>query len=426
MRRDLGRPSWPIRVLLGFVLLTLLVPRGDTFALSPASSVASAHLFSVAEWEVANFPSKWVNLLWEWLPGNGQSREERLALLDDYLQVSRLAQKEKDRLEGRHLTRGAGLASGSASKQQISASHDYLNELLGERGGLRGRAEEAIESELSAVVLEEGLGVRWGLVFPPVDIRFEEPPTILVTSPRDRIQLLEAVLLSPDLPVLERDRLERAILEEYNVVALIDNLVGLSTYPSIVSDLYTLRFVLQTAAHEWLHSYLFFRPLGRNLRRSEEMFTLNETAAGLAGRELGDTVFARMGGDLSISASRYVSGEERDPVFTREMRKTRLGVDELLAEGKVEEAEEYIKERWWRLRLGGYGLRKLNQAYFAFRGRYAEGPGSVSPIGDEIKEMRELLPSVGAFVKTVSGVSSYGEFVELLEELRSGESRRAP
>ena len=416
----------PVRVLLGFVLVTLLVPRADTFVLSPASSVASAHLFSVAEWEVANFPSKWVNLLWEWLPGNGQSREERLALLDVYLQVSRLAQKEKNRLEGRHLTRGAGLASGSASKQQISASHDYLNELLGERGRLRGRAEEAVESELSAVVLEEGLGVRWGLVFPPVDIRFEEPPTILVTSPRDRIQLLEAVLLSPDLPVLERDRLERAILAEYNVAALVENLVGLSTYPSIVSDLYTLRFVLQTAAHEWLHSYLFFRPLGRNLRRSEEMFTLNETAADLAGRELGDTVFARMGGDLSISASRYVSGEERDPVFTREMRKTRLGVDELLAEGKVEEAEEYIKERWWFLRLGGYGLRKLNQAYFAFRARYAEGPASVSPIGDEVKEMRELLPSVGAFVNTVSGVSSYGEFVELLEELRSGESRRAP
>ena len=115
--------------------------------------------------------------------------------------------------------------------------------------------------------------------------------------------------------------------------------------------MHPLRTVLQTAAHEWLHAYFFLRPFGQRYRTSQEMFTLNETASDLAGRELGDMAFARMGGDLSISSRRYMSPEERDPTFTREMRETRVKVEELLSLGKVEEAEQYMKERWWRLRL---------------------------------------------------------------------------
>ena len=226
--------------------------------------------------------------------------------------------------------------------------------------------------------------------------------------------LVNTILLSPDLSGRERDLVEKAMLEDYDQSALVDNLAGLATYPTLVSDLHTLRFVLQTAAHEWLHAYLFFRPLGQNLRVSEQMFTLNETVADVAGRELGDATFARMGGDLTESARRYLSAEDRDPTFTREMRETRLEVEQLLAQGKVEEAEKFMKERWWRLRLGGYGLRKLNQAYFAFRGRYAESPASLSPIGDQVRELRDQLPSVGAFIRAVSRVSSHQEFLELL------------
>ena len=149
------------------------------------------------------------------------------------------------------------------------------------------------------------------------------------------------------------------------------------------------------------------------------MFSLNETIADVAGRELGDTAFARMGGDLSENASRYLAPEQRDPVFTREMRETRETVEELLADGKVDEAEEYMKRRWWDFRLGGYGLRKLNQAYFAFRGRYAESPASTSPIGREVNEIRGYHHDVGSFIKTVAKLSSYEEFLDELERFRS-------
>jgi len=79
-----------------------------------------------------------------------------------------------------------------------------------------------------------------------------------------------------------------------------------------------------------------------------------------------------------------------------------------------------MKQRWWRLRLAGYNIRKLNQAYFAFRGTYASNPASVSPINEQMQEMRRLSPSLRAFITTISGVSSYSRFLEVLEELRAG------
>ena len=77
-----------------------------------------------------------------------------------------------------------------------------------------------------------------------------------------------------------------------------------------------------------------------------------------------------------------------------------------------------MKERWWQLRLGGYRLRKLNQAFFAFHEVYASSPASVSPIGDELEELRGLQPGVGSFIRAISSVSSYPEFLKLLDKLR--------
>ena len=103
------------------------------------------------------------------------------------------------------------------------------------------------------------------------------------------------------------------------------------------------------------------------------------------------------------------------------MRKTRREAESLLAEGKVDEAEELMKQSWWFLALRGYGLRKLNQAYFAFRGNYAESPASLSPIGDELEELRAFLPDAGSFIRTVSGFDNYQELQQVLEELRPRE-----
>ena len=409
-RRQLHIRRW----LASFVLAVLLVlPGGDRLHITPALDVASAHVFSLVQWHITNFFGKWGHLLRETVPGQKPSREERFAIVDEYLQTSRLAAKEERLIEGR-----IARAGGANSAKGAVISREYLYELLGLQRGLRPKAEEAVESEVSAVLHDHGFGWWGGLLFPPVDIRFGHLPTIIVTSRRDKIERLERLLLRPELEYIERGRLEDAILDKHDLSAIVGNLAGLSTYPTLVTDTDSLRSVLRTAAHEWLHVYWFFRPFGQAFWTSEEMATLNETAADIAGRELGDETFVSMGGNLSDNARRYLPQEDRDPRFTRMMRETRRRAEELLAEGKVAEAEEYMKERWWLMRLGGYGLRKLNQAFFAMHGIYGESVTSVSPIGDEVAEFRSYFANTGDFIRALSGISSYDEFLERLAEKR--------
>ncbi len=399
---------------MGLLAVFIMLPQTDTFRLSPAKRTASEYLFSLAGWEVMNVPYKWYQLLLSALPGSDPSREERLASLDRYLQLARMVHKEKDRLEGLAFRSSSTLSTGSI-RERSERSTDYLDELTAEKKAARADAEWAIESELSEVLIEENLTSMFGFLFPPVDLRFDRPPAVLIVSPRDRIELTETVLLHADVPPMERDRLETELLERYDLSALVADLGGIATYPSLVNDIRELRSISRLAAHEWLHQYFTFHSLGRHYRSSSEMLSINETAADMAGRELGDTVFARMGGELSVSDSRYLSVEERSPAFTREMRETRQRTEELLDEGKIAEAEQYLKERWWFLRLRGFGLRKLNQAYFAFYGSYAASAASVSPIGAQLAELRQRFPGVGGFLKAVATISNYDEYLELLE-----------
>ncbi len=403
------------------VAVLLILPAVDRLHVTPAREVASEYVFSLVQWEVTNFFGKWTHLVWELVPGQKPSSTERVALVDEYLQTSLLAEKEERLLEGR-IARAGGGASGKGT----SVSRETLDELRSLQRNLRPRAEEAVEAELSAVLEKEEFGWWGDVLFPPVDIKFGQMPTIIVTSPRDEIDRLERVLLEPDLEGLERGALEDEILETYDLSAIVGNLAGLSTYPTLVTDTDTLRSILRTSAHEWLHVYWFFRPFGQSFWSSQEMATLNETAADVAGRELGDATFVRMGGDLDDNARRYLPQESRDPRFTEMMRETRVHTEELLAGGKIEEAEEYLKQRWWLLRLGGYGIRRLNQAYFALHGIYGESASAVSPIGDQVAEFRSYFASVGDFVRAISGVSSYEEFLDKLEEEQDGSALSLP
>ena len=84
------------------------------------------------------------------------------------------------------------------------------------------------------------------------------------------------------------------------------------------------------------------------------------------------------------------------------MHTTRVKTDELLAAGKIEEAEAYMEARREIFWQNGYTIRKLNQAYFAFHGAYADIPAFENPIGNAIQSLRDSSPSLEAFLKTVS------------------------
>jgi hypothetical protein len=57
----------------------------------------------------------------------------------------------------------------------------------------------------------------------------------------------------------------------------------------------------------------------------------------------------------------------------------------------------------------GYHLRKLNQAYFAFHGSYAVGPGATDPIGDKLRALRQRSPDLASFLRVVERVTSVAQ-----------------
>ena len=72
-------------------------------------------------------------------------------------------------------------------------------------------------------------------------------------------------------------------------------------------------------------------------------------------------------------------------------------MDELLDDGRVEEAEAYMEERRRFFGENGFHIRKLNQAFFRLpRPTHA---ASVSPIGGEVERARRVVDSVGGLHK---------------------------
>jgi len=60
-------------------------------------------------------------------------------------------------------------------------------------------------------------------------------------------------------------------------------------------------------------------------------------------------------------------------------------------EGEITKAENYMELRRQIFVEHGYLIRKLNQAYFAFYGAYAENPVSAAgedPVGPAVRELR--------------------------------------
>jgi hypothetical protein len=174
--------------------------------------------------------------------------------------------------------------------------------------------------------------------------------------------------------------------------------------------------VLGAVAHEWVHAYFFFRPLGRGYWADQDVRTINETAAELAGNELGARLARQLG--FPTDPSRLTPGSPaalspRQIEFNRSMRQTRLEVDRLLALGRVTEAEQYMEQRRLELNALGFGIRRLNQAYFAFYGSYAESPAGSSPLAAAVRSLRDRSASLGDFLRAIARVSRPGDLAGL-------------
>lgn len=392
---DAGR-----RVALGLLLAALLWAAAGDYRPTPLEQATAPYRFNLAGWEISHLPDKWLRRAAAVLPWNDTPpRVQRLADAEEFFRLN----GEIRRLE-RELPDAPSPAQAAQWQAEISA-------MIQQRDRLKAGVEETMESELSAVLAAQGLESGWGWLWPPVDTVYARSPGLLILSPRDRIFRLDSQLLQPDLRDRDRERLEALVREELDLSAIVEDTGGVSFYPSVVAEDLSLHGALVVTAHEWLHHWFFFRPLGRNYYGSEAMLTLNETAATVGGEALGDLAYFNMTG-IAIDRT---PGERRPPPpgafdFGAEMRETRRQAEALLAAGRIAEAEEYMEQRRKFVNGHGYRLRKLNQAYFAFHGSYATGPASTNPIGEEVRRLYAQSQTPGHFLQTIAQFGSYADF----------------
>jgi len=295
-----------------------------------------------------------------------------------------------------------------------------LEELRQRQAEKQGQVEAILEGQITQVLLSQDLETL-SIVWPPVKFQFERLPIYLVISPRQEIRVKKGVYLEHGLGLDIREAIEGEIDEAFDVSSLTVGVGGLSAYPTMVMEAASLGFIVKTAAHEWVHGYLFFRPLGWHYNDSPQMRTINETVSSIVGDEIGGLVIARFYPELAPPP--VEEDEEKQPPlepveseFNREMRHIRLTVDEMLAQGDVEGAEEYMEKRRRFLVSQGYHIRKLNQAYFAFYGSYATSPTSVDPIGEALQRLRRESVSLDEFVDTVAALANHEDLWRILGE----------
>jgi len=407
--------SYRLGLLFDLILLLVLciLPPSDQ---SPKPTVwdeiAGPYVFSISEWEFGNFFDKWGYSLEQFFIPGKLSEQESVQRVEEYLSLAQNASSLED-------TINRDKAEGNTSEADLKSLEAQLAQLTRQRDSLQDQVEAIIEGQISAVLTDQGLAKtidfigKVNLLFPPVDFEFQQEPNVLIVSPRDKIELDRTILLSPDLSLEQIEGIESKV-QGIDMSGLVEKVGGVATYPSIIPKDDSLQYLLSTVAHEWLHHYFYFHPLGRNYWANYDMTSINETAADLGGDELGMLAYRRFYAQAGDQAASPAAASQPAFDFNKEMRQIRVTVDQYLAQGQVDQAERYMEQMREYLAQNGYYIRKLNQAYFAFYGSYSDQPGSVSPIGGYLEELRQGSPSLGDFIKTVSGISSYEELLKMI------------
>ncbi|MGC1375595.1 MAG: hypothetical protein WA821_05195 [Anaerolineales bacterium] len=309
-------------------------------------------------------------------------------------------------------------------KDPAQASADLrqqLAEYTDRQNFLAPFAESVLQQQVAQILDEKRLTLG-GQPIPWVLYHVTPLPQDLIISSRSKIEQETSYQLEPDLTVAQAANLESSVDKKLGVSSLVVDIGGLATYPTMIMRTTALDWLSSTIAHEWTHLYLGQRPLGMNYESSPELRTMNETTASIAGDEIGRIVIQRYYPELAQDAapapqlvSHLIGATAPDAPpfdFRAEMHETRVQADALLAEGKIDAAEAYMEQRRQVFWDHGYPIRKLNQAYFAFYGAYADvpgGPAGEDPVGPAVRALRKQSASLTAFLERISQMSTFAE-----------------
>lgn len=403
-------------ILTIFVAYLVMLVGFREFNLSPVDQAVAPYQYSILDWELTHLPDKWTRkIAGLWSIDSRATQDEKLTQVEEFFELGiNLHRLEQQTIFPNHPSEA------QTPQPEIDPTLiEDIAKIKERRKSLQASVEETIERAIENTLKEEGLSLLIG-VFPPVDTVFTRSPHVLILSPRDRIERQQDILLNPGLSGLKKEEIEDQIFfQKQDLSVYIEDTGGIAVYPSVVSDIFGLQNAIGISSHEWIHHWLLFKPLGQSFWNNTKMASLNETVATLAGKELGDKVFTSLTGKEANQATpsprKLIDPDSFD--FRAEMQQTRMQAEALLSAGNIEEAEEYMEERRQLFVANQYLIRKLNQAYFAFHGTYAASAASISPIGDQVQELRDRSESLENFLNTVSRFSTYQEFLDHLEKL---------
>ena len=308
-----------------------------------------------------------------------------------------------------------------AQRDALSARQDSIAPL----------AEAALQSQISEALAKLYL-TTGGQPLPPVLYHTTSTPLALIVSRRDVIEQVANISVLPTLTLDQQITLEDSVAQSLDVSTLAVPIGGVGVYPTMVTETTDLHWLLDTIAHEWTHNYLNIRPLGINYSTTPELRTMNETTSSIAGNEIGTLVVETYYPELLASSPDFIltsfpqssppSGRSDNPPpfdFRAGMHETRVTADKLLAEGKIEQAEKYMEQRRQIFWKNGYLIRKLNKAYFAFHGAYADVPGGAAgedPVGPAVRDLRAQSDSLADFINTIAQMTSFEQLKRAIQK----------
>ena len=364
---------------------------------SHISSIVRPYRFSIAEWEFQTIPHE----IKQRLSDKPQKADDAVTTYLSLIEQGKALNSE--------------IYMTNAIDNHSDTIETELNTIQQEKTALKNTVVEIITRQIKDVLAQEGIfnpidnHLSLNVYFPPLSFTLENPPYLLVISPRDRIESLKEIEIRQGTNLEQIEDIEKKV-DNLGVSSLVVELGGFGgTYPTLVSENSSLRFTIDTAIEEWLHQYLVFKPLGfrylldvTGIATNYEIATINEAVASMVSKEIGSMVYEKY-----YSHHENIQNHPPNSGFdlNREMRDIRKTVDKFLAEGETEQAEEFMRQKQQYLASMGYYIRKLNQAYFAFYGTYADSPTSIDPLGLELKELRNQSPSLKDFLDTVANLT---------------------
>ncbi len=378
------------------------------------SSIVRSYRFSIVKWESRAIPHE-AN---QWILGSYEKIDDEVPVVTEFFSAIERIKTLESEIE---------IINAGNEQGDLASLEAELNMLQEQKTALKDTVERIIEKQIKETLAQQDIFnpidryVRLKVNFPPLNFKLEKPLNLLVTSPRDRIESIREITLQPSISLEEIEDIE-AKVDKLGVSSLVVELGGLgATYPSLVTDEASLRFIIDTATEEWLHQYLVFKPLGflylldlTGVSRNYEIAVINETLASMVSKEIGAMVVERYYPQYEKGDNQtQIAGSEFD--FNREMRDIRRAVDKYLAQGEIERAEEFMEQKRQYLASKGYYIRKLNQAYFAFYGTYADSPTSISPIGLELKKLRSQSASLKDFLDKAAAMTNRQDLIESIK-----------